>query len=296
MKLEHVTRPVWPERRLGSFASTIQLDGLSRCEVALLGLPDDTGVRMNGGHPGAADGPRTFREAIVRYGVAEPHGFAWPTVFDAGDVQAGDSLEDTHERVSAISRELTERGMTVVGIGGGHDLTWPLVRGVLSIVQPLDGVYFDAHLDVRAETGSGMPFRKLLEHPGVTSLEVIGLDPFANSAKHVAWFEQNGGRVRETVPNDPWPAGDLFVSFDLDSIDASHAPGVSARNPCGMSAHAASRWVRAAGRHGGVRCFDIMELCPPHDKNGRTARLAAHLFLSFLRGIADRTLAEADEA
>jgi arginase family enzyme len=43
-----------------------------------------------------------------------------------------------------------------------------------------------------------------------------------------------------------------------------------------------------AGQDPGVRCFDIMELCPAHDEGGRTARLAAHVFLSFLRGFAGR--------
>ena len=74
----------------------------------------------------------------------------------------------------------------------------------------------------------------------------------------------------------------------LDLHDAAHAPGVSAPNPCGCSPHDLARWARWAGREPRVRCIDLMELCPPMDVDGRTARLAAHLFLCFLRGVAER--------
>ena len=47
----------------------------------------------------------------------------------------------------------------------------------------------------------------------------------------------------------------------------------------------AARW---AGRDPRVVCFDLMELCPAHDVGGRTARVACHLFLSFLRGMSER--------
>jgi arginase family enzyme len=48
------------------------------------------------------------------------------------------------------------------------------------------------------------------------------------------------------------------------------------------------RLIRSAGRNAAVRCFDIMELNPRFDPVGRTARLAAHMFLTFLRGLRER--------
>ena len=150
---------------------------------------------MNHGRLGATGGPLAFRAALARYGAAEPAGIAWPGVFDAGDVVPGATLEETHERVKAAAGALLEAGLLPVMIGGGHDLTYPFVRALAArTAEPLDGVYFDAHLDVRAETGSGMPFRRLVEDCGVRSLTVHGLDPFANSAEHVEWFAGHGGR------------------------------------------------------------------------------------------------------
>ncbi len=293
MTRDHVTKPAWPNIRDGSFASTIAVEAAEACAVALVGMPDDTGVGLNGGQPGAAEGPAAFREALARYGTARPSGLEWPAVFDAGDVTPGRTIEQTHDRVGDVVAGIVSRGMVPVGIGGGHDLTFAFVRGAMRHARaPFAGIYLDAHLDVRETVGSGMPFRRLIEDCGVERLDVVGLDPFVNSREHTAWFVEHGGRIDSLAPGEGWPSGDIFVSIDLDSIDAAFAPGVSARNPNGLTPGVAAAWARAAGRCPRVRCFDIMELCPPRDHDGRTARLAAHLFLSFLAGFAERSTAE----
>lgn len=284
------------------FVSRVRDGGLEGARVAILGLPDDLGVRMNRGRAGAWEGPRAFRAALERYGAATPalaNIGAWPAVADAGDVEiAGDDLETTHRRVRAAARAIAERGVIPVGIGGGHDLTLPFVQGVADALgRSLDGVYFDAHLDVREETGSGMPFRRLLESGAARTLRVHGLDRIATDRAHLDWFRSHGGQVAwddaEPESAGSWPDGELFVSFDLDVIDQSSAPGVSATNPNGWTADRACRWCCNAGRHAGVRCFDIMELCPHHDRGGLTARLAARLFLEFLAGLGERHGADA---
>lgn len=288
MRLDHVSPIDWSGARRGSFASLLRTEDAEGCRVALIGLPDDTGVRMNHGMPGAAGGPGAFRSALARYGTADPAGWAWPGVFDAGDVQPAADLAMTHERVAEAVGAIVDAGLVPVGIGGGHDLTLPFVRAVAERTGVMHGIYLDAHLDVRREDGSGMPFRRLIEGCDASGLDVIGLDPNVNAREHVEWFRDHGGRIDALTAQGAWPGGPLFMSIDMDSIDASQAPGVSARNPSGLSAQAASSWALAAGRNERVRCFDIMELCPPNDESGRTARLAAHLFLSFLCGFTER--------
>ena len=257
------------------------------CQIALIGLPDDTGVKLNNGRPGAKEGPAAFRKALAKYGVAEPAGWDWPTVFDAGDVDVvpGD-LHETHRRVSIAVKSVLDLGLFPIAIGGGHDLTFPFVRAVADHFGPMDGVYFDAHLDVRDADGSGMPFRKLLETGAARSLRVHGFDPNSNTAEHVEWFTSNGGRIAE---DEKWPTDPTFVSLDLDVIDQAFAPGVSAHNACGWSSTQTESWMLEAGRNPLVRCFDIMELSPPYDRDDRTSRLAARMFLTFLRGFSERT-------
>lgn len=267
--------------------------------MALVGLADDLGVRLNAGRTGAAGGPDAIRAALCGYGVAEPHGFEFPRIFDAGNVTPapGDdaaALAQTHRRVHDTVRDLVMAGLLPVGLGGGHDLTLPFVAGVIDACRrrgarpPTIGRYFDAHLDVRDTVGSGMPFRRLVLDHGVTSLTIEGFNAFANAREHVAWFLSHGGRIDETAGGWTTPDGPCFVSLDLDVIDASHAPGVSALNPAGMHPATIAGRVEAAGACPLVACFDVMELCPPHDQGGRTARVAAHMVLSFLRGVSRR--------
>lgn len=287
----NTSAPPWPsDTASGRFAATISTESPDGCTVALLGLPDDTGVRMNHGRTGAAGGPKAFRAALARYGAAAPASGSLPRVFDAGDVMPTGSLEKTHERVTEATAALLDRGLLPIAIGGGHDLTFPFVRAVAARHPKIAGVYFDAHLDVRETPGSGMPFRRLVEDCGVSALHLHGFRPLVNSREHLEWFREHGGRTHLDPANVALPpkARNLFVSFDLDVLDAAHAPGVSALNPAGWSVREAEAWVLACGADPRVRCFDLMELNPTYDSDSRTARVAAHLFLTFLQGFASR--------
>ena len=191
-RLPHTIAAQWPAIPAGRFAATIRHDSPAGCAIALLGLPDDTGVKLNHGRPGARGGPAAFRAALARYGAASSD---LPRVFDAGDVKPGRSLEETHRRVTAATTVLLEAGLFPIAIGGGHDLTFPFVRAVAARHPRLTGLYFDAHLDVRETTGSGMPFRKLVEECGVGALHLHGFRPLVNSTAHLAWFKKHGGRI-----------------------------------------------------------------------------------------------------
>jgi len=289
MKIPHTIPFKWDQFASTGFTATIHTTRPTGPAIVLLGLPDDTGVKLNHGRIGAAAGPTAFRAALSKLGVRDPAGKSWPVVFDAGDVEPGDTLDETHGRVTAAADALVDAGWFPVAVGGGHDLTFPFVRATAKKYSPLTGVYFDAHLDVRDTVGSGMAFRRLVETSKVRSLHLHGFRPLVNARDHLAWFSAHGGKVHDDEEPVRLPAGkDLFASFDLDVLDMAVAPGVSARNPSGWTPREAERWVQACGADPRVRCFDLMELCPPHDEGGRTARLAAHLFLTFLAGFAER--------
>lgn len=285
--IPHTTSPEWPGQiGVGRFAATIRTDAPDDCEIALIGLGDDTGVKLNHGRPGAAGGPTAFRAVLARYGANLPE---LPFVYDAGDIRPGRTLDETHDRVTAAVTELLARGLFPIAVGGGHDLTFPFVRAVAARHPQPIGIYFDAHLDVRETPGSGMAFRKLVEDCGVPALHLHGFRPLVNAHEHLEWFNAHGGQLHpDGTAVDLPTTGDLFVSFDLDVLDAAHAPGVSATNPAGWTVREAEAWVAACGAEPRVRCFDLMELNPTFDPSGRTARVAAHLFLTFLQGFARR--------
>lgn len=297
--------PRWPESiPPGRFASRVRIAGEPRPGVvALIGLPDDHGVILNHGRAGARLGPDAFRAALARYAVSAPPGFDWPDVLDLGDVTPApgsgpQALHDTHDRVTSVVERALALGALPVAIGGGHDLTFASARA-LARRGPCAGVAFDAHLDVRPEPGSGMPFRALAESGAVSELHVLGLDPLANSAEHTRWYTSHAGTIHDShTPRARTLSASLgirartvFASLDLDVIDAAFAPGVSATNPSGWTPELAGAWAHASGRDPNVALFDLMELCPPHDESGRTARLAAWLFLRFLSGVSARDAA-----
>ena len=358
MQVPHCQPGVWPtDIPPARFAAHIQQALPTGCRVALLGLPDDLGVRLNCGRPGAAEGPTAFRAALARYGVAEPDPRemmqfnysdtphwkeiskrraewlerpVYPRVFDAGDVvpSKGDdeaALAETHDRVSAAAAALVEARLFPIAIGGGHDLTYAFIRGVSrglktlgaesgTAGQALTGtvsessksacIYLDPHLDVRPTHGSGMSFRKLLEEKIIGCALNVGFSPLVNSKEHVDWacrnyvYSSTSDEIRskdiaELAPKPLLRLSDhIYCSFDIDVLDQSIAPGVSAMNPDGLTVGMAAKALLGITRISSLRCLDFMELCPPHDDRGRTARVAAHLFLIALSGLMQGPLAQ----
>jgi formiminoglutamase len=306
----------------GRFAATIAYDDPDRCAIALLGLPDDIGVSLNNGRPGAAHAPAAFREALAKYGTtfdAAAERELPPLVYDAGDIVPASTddfdndpvaaMNETHDRVTEAVFAIHKRGLLPVCIGGGHDLTFPSVRALSQhLGRAVAGVNVDAHLDVRDTPGSGMPYRALIEGGFVDATRFVeyGIGRFATARAHVEWLASrfaeivtiDRARTPECAPQYPmefaFDARDDghehepgFVSIDLDAIDGSAAPGVSAVNPDGLSVMTTCEIARRAGAHPAVRHFDIMELNPKHD-DGRTARIAALVFLHFVAGYAER--------
>lgn len=310
MRIRHTQAAAWPTAKPGRFATNVRTDSPAGCRIALLGLPDDTGVKLNFGRPGAAEGPAAFRAALAGFGgrfdAAAERGLDL-AVFDAGDVEpvpGGEAeLLETHARVEAAALELHELGLVVVAVGGGHDLSLPTLTALSKHRgAALGGINVDAHLDVRERIGSGMPFRKLIERGFLEPRRFaeLGLNRFANDQLDWEWLKaqgaelvlvddvlRNGVRAGERLER-ALAGGSGFVSIDLDGIDGAFAPGVSAKNPLGLRVEHAAELAEMAGLRPEILHFDVMELCPPHDVDGRTARVAAYLFLAFVAGVARR--------
>jgi formimidoylglutamase len=327
--IPHTQPATWPALRTSCIADELcqGCRGLSEPKatpdspstpIALLGLPDDTGVSLNNGRPGAAHGPAAFRAALARLGNpfdAAHHSSLTTRFFDAGDIVCSDHpdpetrLRETHDLASEAAEALHAAGFITVGIGGGHDGTFAFARGLARHLQKstpetrIAGINLDPHLDVRETTGSGMPFRQLIEQKFLDPARFVelGTGRFGNSREHTEYLTARNSHpvtIDRLLSN---PAGSIehafdtafesgtpgFVTIDLDALDGSFAPGVSAVNPMGVTPALAAAVAERAGETVAVRHFDIMELSPPHD-DGRTARIAALLFIHFLAGFERR--------
>ena len=293
--------------RLGGWLAG-ETRGPVETRVALVGFPSDEGVRRNGGRPGAAEGPSALRRELYgltpepRDPVRKPMIELLKRTRDLGDVPVDGDVEADQERLADVLARLLERGVTPVVLGGGHETAFGHFLAYVRAGLGVEIVNWDAHPDVRPwEEGgahSGSPFRQALEHPSgaCEGYSVAGLQPGSVARAHLEYLRRQGAGVlwregtgvsaaRELLGRLGDPA---MASFDLDAVDRSHAPGVSAPATGGLPA---STWLDIAescGRTDAVSSVDVVELNPEYDRDGETAALAAATVWRFLRGLALR--------
>jgi formiminoglutamase len=267
----------------------------TREDVVLLGLASDEGVRRNLGRPGAVDGPSAIRRALANLPAATH------PVVDAGDVTVVDgALEAAQHRYAELVSAWLGRGARVVGLGGGHEIGWASALGWMQATGPgrrLGLLNLDAHLDLRRAplATSGTPFLQALAYAARHGLSVryraMGISAFANTA---ALFETAARHEVEVVMDDDarlddaadaatdvlaWLEGfdSVYLTLCLDVFPAAVAPGVSAPAALGVSPRVIDAVVGAVAASGKLALFDVAELNPALDVDGRTARLAARM-------------------
>jgi formimidoylglutamase len=286
-------------------------------QIGLLGAPSDLGVIAGGGRGGARLGPDAIRGELRRYGSAYNFesgvDLSALSIVDVGNLETGEEpIEVVHQRLTEAVSAMIGEGMLPVVLGGGHDLTFAGVRGLLqcSRKEKFGGIAIDAHFDVRKvveeKITSGTPFRRILDElklPGESFVE-IGGNGCVNAKSHFDYLIQKESRIfslHETRQKGMAAlflralqiarhrTGGIFVSVDLDAVAQAFAPGVSAPSPEGLTAEEAAQAVLLAGEEPKVRYFDIMEINPIFDHDNRTARLAVAILHAFLCGVARRT-------
>ena len=294
-------------------------------QVAFLGVPYDGGTPQPGlgGIPtGQSLGPAAARQASYdQFEYSDPPGsertdgaIGWydveadrdylvgVTMADAGDVVIqGSDVEGNYARITAAARGIAERGALMVAIGGDHSISYPLGLGMEPLGE-LDVVHVDAHtdfidvLDGSRLTGASQ-LRRLAELDFVRTVSALGVRNVER--EEVDGMRELGGRwatsldvidtgpaevVRETVPE----AERLYVSIDLDVLDASVAPGHSLPEPGGLSYRQLRAILVEVARRGRVIGFDVVELNPSRDPSGTTARVATWIVTHFLSEIFDQ--------
>jgi formiminoglutamase len=301
--------------RLGEFIERWDGDpaALRPGRAVLVGFPQDEGVRRNGGRPGAAEAPREVRRWLRRLtpwdGSCDTT-LTEPPPLDAGDVAARSSLEEAQEALAVAVGAMLASGAVPVVLGGGHETAFGHYGGYVRAGKPAGIINLDAHLDLRPVEGgrghSGTPFRQALEHltrplPGPHYV-CLGAQPQSVSRDHLLHARRQGCVVRwhDEVRADLGHAFaeqrdrlaaagcQLYVSLDADVVRAADVPGVSAPNVAGLPGDAVLACVRLAGRSPQVSSFDLVEINPRHDQDGRSARWAALALWHFLAGLAAR--------
>ncbi|MDL1862303.1 formimidoylglutamase [Betaproteobacteria bacterium PRO7] len=271
----------------------------ARRGVALLGFASDEGVRRNQGRIGAAQGPQAVRRLLANLPV-----HARFALYDAGDVTCeGGALEAAQDDYAARAAMLLDEGQLAVGLGGGHEIAWASYlaltrsRAMKSASAKLGILNFDAHFDLRKDerSTSGTPFLQALDHAAANGLAVeyrcLGISESSNTRALFDRARERGvvfrrddeltllaldARIAELRD---WlrTVDHLYLTVCLDVLPASVAPGVSAPAARGVALDVLEPLVALAAGSGKLRLADIAELCPPHDIDQRTARVAARI-------------------
>ena len=302
--------------RLGDLLCPIddlEPDGAIVCVI--VGSPQHIGIERNGGRPGAAEGPAAIRHWLYRMATSEVQQAVRSgqlIVVDAGDIDpTGLTLQQIHDEQHDVVHEILEHGMLPIVLGGGHDTAWPTIRALETDGVPYGVINIDAHADVRplkdgTYAHSGSPFRQMLEVEDSCLVEggfvEFGLQHYAVSRAHRDYVTSNGHHVmmlddirRTSVPaawTDAFRRGTagerLYVTLDMDGFASAFAPGVSAPSTDGFTPWEIGPALRTAAADARFSAFDVVEVSPLWDQDGRTAKLAAAMIMQVLAGIADR--------
>ncbi|KVH46951.1 agmatinase [Burkholderia diffusa] len=292
--------------RFGGIATMMRLpqadttDGLDACFV---GVPLDLGTSNRSG---SRFGPRQIRTESV---LLRPYNMATRAapfdslqVADIGDVATNPyDLKDSVRRIEQAYDEIVANGCRPITLGGDHTIAWPILRALHKKYGKLAVVHVDAHADVNdtmfgEKIAHGTPFRRAVED-GLLQCDMvtqIGLRGTGYAAEDFDWCRQQGftvvqaeecwnkslaplmAQVRERIGDTP-----VYLSFDIDGLDPSFAPGTGTPEIGGLSVQQGLEIIR--GMKGlNLVGADLVEVSPPYDPTGTTALVGANLAFEML--------------
>ena len=273
-------------------------------DVALIGMPVDIGTSNRSG---ARFGPRQIRAESV---LVRPYGMATQAapfdsfqIADIGDVAVNPyNLLKTVDAIEAAIDAVLAEGAKPISVGGDHTCTLPVLRALHKVHGPVALIHIDAHADINdtmfgEKIAHGTVFRRAIEEGLIQTPKMfqIGLRATGYAADDFDWSREQGARVitaeecwyksltplmneiRGTICSET----PVYLTFDIDGLDPSVAPGTGTPEPGGLSASQGLEVIRGCFGLNLVGC-DLMEVSPPYDSSGNTALLAANLLFEML--------------
>jgi guanidinobutyrase len=224
-------------------------------------------------------------------------------IADVGDVPLNPyQLDKSIDIIERYYDDILSDDAKPVSIGGDHTISLPILRAVAKKHGPVALVHVDAHADVNDEmfgekVTHGTIFRRAIEEDLVdpNKMSQIGLRATGYAADDFDWARQRG--VTVVLAEDCWYKSlnplmqqvrdvigsehPTYLTFDIDGLDPSVAPGTGTPEPAGLSASQGLEIIRGCYGLNLVGC-DLVEVSPPYDTTGNTALLAANLIFEML--------------
>ena len=273
---------------------TRELEGV---DLAVTGIPFDQAVSNR---PGARFGP----EAVRRVSAHHAWGPIWPWYFDPFDTLAvtdyGD-LQYDYGHLENITDDITQHISTILDadvstltIGGDHFITYPILRAYHQKYGPLGLVHFDAHRDFEDDNDDridhGTMFTRAMKDGLIDPERTIqvGIRTYFNGERgegvqiigadevHKTSAEDIATQIQTRVGNGP-----AYLTFDIDCLDPTFAPGTGTPVPGGLSTYQALAIIREL-KGIDFAGMDVVEVSPPYDHSEVTSNAAAMIAIEML--------------
>ena len=268
---------------------------LKGVDVAVTGIPFDTATTNR---PGTRYGPRSIREASTQVSWAQSDGWDFDAFDKLAVVDYGDCDFD-HGRPEGVPARIEEHVRSIISenvgllcLGGDHFVTYPILKAHAEKYGPLSLIHFDAHSDTWEDEDGRVDHGTMFYHAakdGIVNAEQsvqIGLRTFNKDAwgfnvLKAPWVHEQG--IKAVVEKTKEIVGDrqCYLTFDIDCLDPSFAPGTGTPVVGGLSTHQAQQILRGLA---GVNLvgMDLVEVSPAYDVGDITSLAGASLALEML--------------
>ncbi|MEG0259784.1 MAG: formimidoylglutamase [Lysinibacillus sp.] len=272
-------------------------------QAGIVGFICEEGVRRNQGRLGAAHGPNALRGALASL----PWTFQEEQqVIDVGNIIClNHALEDAQQELGEIIETLLQKKMKCIVLGGGHETLYGHYLGVRSSLAndaKIGIINIDAHFDLRSyevQPSSGTMFRQILEQDPNTDYFVLGIQRYGNTNElfekahelqvEYVLEEDLVAENKTTIMNQLQQFMDshdyILLTLCMDVLNAAFAPGVSAPSPFGLEPNVVRSIIQKVTTHPHTYSFDICEVNPSLDENGRTVKLGAYFTYEALNNL-----------
>ena len=294
---------------VATFARLPRLDQVESADIAIVGVPFDSGVSFR---PGARFGPAHIRESsrLLRpYNPAQDVlPFAAQQVVDAGDVVANPfNILEAVGQIETAAGELSASGTRLVTLGGDHTIALPLLRVAARRHGPVAVLHFDAHLDTwdtyfGAPITHGTPFRRASEEGliDLTASTHVGTRGPLYTDQDLRDDERLGFAIISSVEvqDEGLPRAiermltrlsdrPVYLSVDVDVMDPAHAPGTGTPEAGGLTSRELLSMIRAL-RAVNLVGADVVEVAPAYDHAQITGIAAAHVVYEIVSAMTPR--------
>ncbi|MBI2719660.1 MAG: agmatinase [Rhizobiales bacterium] len=270
---------------------------LTGVDFAVTGIPFDQATSHR-------SGTRMGPEAIRRASAENAWGPIWPWNFDPFDTLAvidyGDCFfdwgakEKFPETLERHATEILSAGAEMVSLGGDHYITYPLLRAHARKHGPLSLIHFDAHRDVEPDDGGRIDHGTMFNYAVKEGL----IDPRRSvqigirtvfAGEHTYGFrivyadevhDSTAGALADIIKKTVG-ASKAYLTFDIDCLDPSAAPGTGTPIPGGLTYHQAASIIRRLTDIHFIG-MDVVEVSPPYDHAEITASAASALVMEYL--------------